>query len=363
MASTAGDLHWTLGDLERRAEAALPPEVWAYVSGGASEERALRGNRDAFHRRTLRPRRLTDVTSIDTTTTILDVPVAAPFFVSPVARQGLVHPEAELAVARAASERHLLSVYSTLSTRSLEEIASASGNGPRWFQLYLQPEFSTSRELVERAERAGYTALVLTVDLPILAPRDRWEQSGGLLEADAPVGNGPNVRAPARRPAGELGRYRLRAETAATWTILDDLQSITRLPVIVKGLLTGDDARRALTHGARAVIVSNHGGRQLDAAEAALDALPEVIRSVGTELEVYFDSGVRRGGDILTALAMGARAVGLGRPVLWALGVDGEAGVGRLFDLLGSELATEMALLGRRRISEIDRSLLGSPRW
>ncbi len=354
---------WTLGDLESAAERTLSPEVWAYVSSGASEEDALRGNRDAFRRRTLRPRQLTDVTSIDTTTRILDEPVAAPFFVSPVARQGLVHPDGEVAVARAAAARRILGVYSTLSTRSLEEIAAASGAGPRWFQLYLQPEFSASRELVERAERSGYSALVLTVDLPILAPRDRWLARGRMIDSDAPVGNGPRVVAPARKPEGGLGRYHLRAETAATWTVLDDLQSITRLPVVVKGTLTGDDARRALTHGARAVIVSNHGGRQLNSAEAALDALPEVIRSVGSDLEVYFDSGIRRAADLLTALAMGARAVGLGRPVLWALGLDGEAGVLRLFDLFGAELATEMALLGRRRISEIDRSLLGSPRW
>jgi 4-hydroxymandelate oxidase len=354
---------WNLGNLEANAERALPADVWAYVSAGASEEDALRGNRDAFRRRTLRPRRLTDVTSIDTTTNLLDEPVHAPFFVSPMARHGLVHPEAEPAVARAAASRRVLAVFSTLSTRSVEEIAGASGPGPRWFQLYLQPDFAQSRALVERAERSGYSALVLTVDLPILAPRDRWLAHGPVISFDAPVGNGPGIVAPARSPEGQLGRYRFRAETAATWTILDDLQSITRLPVIVKGILTGDDARRALTHGARAVIVSNHGGRQLNSAEAALDALPEVVRSVGSDLEVYVDSGVRRASDVLTALAMGARGVGIGRPVLWALALGGEAGVARLFDLLGAELATEMALLGRRRISEIDRSLLGSPRW
>lgn len=353
----------TLGDLEEAAAKAIPADVWTYVGAGAAEEDAMRANRDAFRRRTLRPRALVDVTTLDLTTTFLDQKVNAPFFVCPMARQGLLHPDGEVATARAAGAAQVLAVFGTLSTRSLDEIAAAAPRGPRWFQLYLQPEFATSQRLAERAEKAGFTALVLTVDMPVLGHRDRLIQQGFVLDADDPVGNGGNILAPARSPSGREGRYALRKDAAATWNILDDLQSITRLPVVVKGILTGEDARRAVTHGARGIVVSNHGGRQLNAAEAALEALPEIVRSVGSDVEVYFDSGVRRATDVLTALAMGARGVGIGRPVLWALALGGEAGVARLLSLLATELATDMALTGRRRISEIDRTLLGTPRW
>ena len=216
---------------------------------------------------------------------------------------------------------------------------------------------------MERAEKAGYTALMLTVDMPVLGPRDHLVQRGFVIAKDAPVGSGGEILAPDRSPKGENGRYSLRKDASATWNVLDDLQSITRLPVVVKGILTGEDARRAVTHGARAILVSNHGGRQLNAAEAALEALPEVVRSVGSDVEVYFDSGVRRASDVLMALALGARGVGIGRPVLWALALEGENGVRRLLSLLATELATEMALVGRRKLSEIDRTLLGHERW
>ncbi len=353
----------TLGELERAAARVVPEDAWAYVQSGAGDEDAMRANRDAFRRRTLRPRALIDVTHLDLTTTLLDERVSAPFFICPMARHGLLHPEGEAATARAASDARVLSVFSTLSTRSIEEIAAAAPKGPRWFQLYLQPEFAASRNLVERAERAGYTAIMLTVDLPVLGPRDRLAERGFVIAEDAPVGSGDEILAPDRSPKGALGRYSLRKDAAATWNILDDLQSITHLPVVVKGILTGEDARRAVTHGARAVLVSNHGGRQLNSAQAALDALPEVVRSVGSDVEVYFDSGVRRASDVLMALALGARGVGIGRPVLWALAVGGEGGVRHLLSLLSTELATDMALVGRRRLSEVDRTLLGAPRW
>ncbi len=353
----------TLGDLEAAAAKVVPPDVWAYIQSGAVGEDALRANRDAFRRRTLRPRALVDVTVLDLTTNLLDDKVAAPFFICPMAHHGLVRPEGELATAQAAASANVLAVFATLSSRSLEEIAEASVHGARWFQLYLQARFIDSQRLVERAERAGYSALVLTVDVPVLGVRDRLSEMAFDIDPKGSVRNGPGVIAPPRAPTGSQGRYSLRSDAAATWNVLDDLQSITKLPVVVKGVLTGDDARRAVVHGARGVVVSNHGGRQLDAAEAALEALPEVVRAVGSDVEVYFDSGVRRASDVLIALAMGAHAVGIGRPVLWALAVGGEAGVTQLLSLLASELATEMALTGRRRISEIDRTLLGEKRW
>ncbi len=353
----------TLGGLESEAAKVVSADAWAYLQSGAAEEDAMRANRDAFRRRTLRPRALIDVTHLDLTTKLLDETVSAPFFVCPMARQGLLHPDGELATARAAAAANVLAVFSTLSTRSIEEVGRSVPKGPRWFQLYLQPEFAASQRLVERAEKAGYSALMLTVDMPVLGPRDRLVERGFVIAEDAPVGSGSEILAPDRFPKGGAGHYTLRRDAGATWNVLDDLQSITRLPVVVKGILTGEDARRAVTHGARAVVVSNHGGRQLNAAQAALEALPEVVRSVGSEVEVYFDSGVRRGSDVLMALALGARGVGIGRPVLWALALGGEAGVRHLLSLLTSELATDMALVGRRKLSEIDRTLLGAERW
>lgn len=353
----------TLGDLEEAASAKTPEDVWAFVQGGAGEETTLRANRDAFHRRTLRPRVLVGVETLDLSTRILGEPVRAPFFVAPTAYQGLVHADGELATARAARDAGVLAVFSTLSSRSLEEISAAAPTGMRWFQLYLQPEFDTSRRLVARAETAGYRAVVVTVDMPVLANRDR--QIRGRVAVDTPVavGNGEDIRPPSRAPVPHRDRYVLRQETAATWNVLDQLRGVTRLPLVVKGILTREDARLAVDHGARAVIVSNHGGRQLDGAPAALDALSEVVEEVGSRAEVYFDSGIRRGSDIVMALALGAKAVGLGRPVLWALATGGEAGVARLFSLLKVDLATVMAVSGRTEISSIDRSLLGTPRW
>ena len=353
----------TLGDLEAAAAAKVPENVWAFVQGGAGEETTLRANRDAFHRRTLRPRVLTGVDTLDLNTRILEEPVGAPFFLSPAAYQGLLDAAGEIATARAARDAGVLAVFSTLSTFSLEAIAESAPNGLRWFQLYLQPEFETNQRLLARAERAGYRAVVLTTDMPVLANRDRQIRGRVAVDSPAPIGNGAEIRPPARAPVLRGDHYTLGPETSATWEILDRLRATTSLPLIVKGILTREDARQAADHGARAVVVSNHGGRQLDGAPAALEVLSEVVEEVGTEVEVYFDSGVRRGSDILMALALGARAVGIGRPVLWALAVGGEAGVARLLTLLKLDLATVMAVTGRTRISAIDRSLLGTPRW
>jgi 4-hydroxymandelate oxidase len=352
----------SLGDLEEAASRRIPPALWNYVQGGAAEETTLRDNRAAFARRTLRSRVLVDVTELDPSTTILGAPVRAPFFVCPTAYHGSIHPDGELGTARASSAAGVLAMFSTLSTMSLEQIAAAAPAGPRWFQLYLQPEFSANRRLVERAQRAGYTAIVLTVDLPVLANRDRQAHGGFALEAWPPLGNGADVMGPPRR-FEERGRvFTLRPDVGVGWTIVDQLREITDLPIVVKGVLTGDDARLAVEHGARAVLVSNHGGRQLDGAPASLDVLPEVVNAVGGRAEVYLDGGVRRGSDIVMALALGARAVGLGRPILWGLGTGGEKGVARVLSLVLTDLLTTMALTGRRRVSEIDASVLGPSR-
>ncbi len=348
----------SLSSLEEAASAKVPPRIWAYIQGGSGDERALEGNREAFRRWRLRPRVLGDVSTVDLGTTLLGTSVHAPFFVAPTAYQGEIHRDGEVGTARAAAGLGILGIYSTLSSASLETIASAAGAGPRWFQLYLQPEFARSRRLVERAEAAGYRAIVVTADVPVLAVRDRQASGGFAIDASLPLGNGPDVTPPPRGPTRDGARYTLRTEAATTWTILDQLREVTRLPLAVKGILTAEDAREAVRHGAQAIVVSNHGGRQLDAARPSLLALPEIVAAVDGKAEVYLDGGVRRGVDVLIALALGARGVGLGRPVLWALAWGGSDGVGRYLSALGTELATSMALSGRRSIAEIDPSLV-----
>jgi 4-hydroxymandelate oxidase len=352
----------TLTELRSLAEQRLSSEVWAYVEGGAGEEFSLQDNHAAFHRWRLRPDVLAGIRAVDLRTTLLGASVASPVYIAPTAYHGLIHPSAERATARAASSAGVLAMFSTLSSQSLEEIASAAPNGPRWFQLYLQPEFSVTRELVERAEKAGFTAIVLTVDAPVLGPRDRQTRDGVAIRSPVPVGNGAHIVPPARTPELKEGVYEFPADATATWEILERLRNITSLPIVVKGLLTGADARRAVDGGARAIVVSNHGGRQLDVTVPPIEALSEVVAAVGREAEVYVDGGVRRGSDVLIALALGARAVGIGRPVLWALAAGGEAGVTRLLSLLHTELAVSMMLAGRRSLGAIDASLLSPHR-
>jgi 4-hydroxymandelate oxidase len=348
----------TLSDLEAAARPKVIDPVWGYVSGGAAAEVTLGANREAFARWAIRPRALADTQSVELSTTMLGERVAAPFFVAPTAYQGLLHPEGEVATAKAASDAQLLFMLSTLSTCSLEEVAEAAPKGPRWFQLYLQPDFATTEELVHRAEKAGYRALVVTVDVPVLGIRDHQAQGGIALDSEIPLGDGEHITTPARGSAFEGGRYVLRPHAAVTPELLDRLNAISSLPLVVKGILTAEDAHLAVQHGAKAIVVSNHGGRQLDGTPAALDALPEVVGAVGTKAEVYMDSGVRRGSDVLMALALGARAVGLGRPVLWSLAAGGQPGVAHLFDLMKKELANVMAIAGRRSVAEIDRGLV-----
>jgi 4-hydroxymandelate oxidase len=352
----------TLGDLEEAASRVLPSAVWNFVQGGAAEEVTLRDNRRAFHRRTLKARALVDVSEIDPTTSILGTPVTAPFFVCPTAYHGSIHPADERATARATSGAGILAIFSTLSSASMEEIAAARPTGPRWFQLYLQPDWASSARLVQRAEQAGFSAIVLTVDLPVLANRDRQAHGGFALAQWPRLGNGDDIYGPPRGFGRRGSTFTLPAEASNDWSALDRLRRVTRLPIVVKGILDPEDARRAVEHGARGVVVSNHGGRQLDGAPASLDMLPGIVDAVGSAAEVYLDSGVRRGSDIVTALALGARAVGLGRPILWGLGVGGESGVARVLELLKVELATTMALTGRRTIPEIDASVLGPRR-
>ncbi len=348
----------TLSDIETAASRVVVGPAWAYVQGGAGEEMTMRANREAFQKRILRPRVLANVETIDLNTSLLGEKVTAPFYISPTAYQGLLHSDAELATAQAASSAGILGVFSKISSRSLEDIAMAAPKGPPWSQSYLQTAATTTKTLVRREEKAGYTAIVLTVDAPVFGNRDQTVL-GGFNIGSIPLGNGPDVYPPSRpTPEGQI--YKIRKEASATWDSLDWLHDSTNLPILVKGILTAEDARLAVDHDARGVIVSNHGGRQLDQAPASLNALPEIVEEVGPEAEVYLDGGIRRGSDILIALATGAKAVGLGRLVLWALASGGEAGVAKMITLLQEDLATTMALTGRRTVSEIDGSVLAN---
>lgn len=361
MKSTAEGGFATLSDLEEAASKKADKIAWAYIQGGAGEERTMRSNRDAFHRRTLRPRVLVDVENLELGTSLLGTHVSAPFYASPTASHGLVNSKAEASTARAASRENILAAFGTLSSISLEAIAKAAPKGPRWFQLYLQPEFSVTESLVKRAEQADYKAIVLTVDMPVAGTRDSETRAGSPLASHIVLGNGREVVRPLRNPIIDGDKAHIRKEASYTWDVVDRLRRVTSLPIVLKGILTREDARRAVDHGAKGVVVSNHGGRQLDGAPPSLDALPEVVEEVGSEVEVYLDGGIRRGSDIAIALALGAKAVGIGRPVLWALAAGGESGVAKLLSLLKTDLATVMALTGRRTLAEIDRTLVNVP--
>ena len=336
-------------DLEAIAKRRLSRAVYDYYAGGAEDEQTLRGNRDAFHKIFIRPRALVDVGRIDITTTALGTPITMPVMVAPTAYQRMAHREGELAMARAAGEAGTLMVASTIATYSLEEIAKVA-TGPLWFQLYVQPDRSISRDLARRAEAAGYRALCLTVDTPQLGQRERDVHNQFALPPGIKMMNfegNPSVMP--RTPAGgsAFAAYASSLlDPTLTWDAIAWLRSETKLPIVVKGIISGEDAALAVASGAAAVVVSNHGGRQLDGCEPTLAALPNVVEAAAGRLEVYLDGGVRRGTDIIKALALGARAVLVGRPVLWGLAAGGKAGVQRALEMLRAELVLAMMLAG-----------------
>jgi len=298
----------------------------------------------------------------DTTTTILGQRVSMPILVAPTAFHALVHAEGEVATARGTAEAGTILVASTLATRSLEEIAAA-GQAPRWFQLYMVKDKEVTESLVRRAEKAGYRALCVTVDAPLSGRRERDMRNAFAL----PTGLGIRNLEPAglaELPRAQEGRSALFdfwskvLNASHTWREVDWLRSISPLPLVLKGIMTAEDAAMAVDHGAKAIAVSNHGGRQLDGTLGTLDALPEVVDAVHGRAEVYVDGGVRRGTDVLKALALGARAVLIGRPVLWALALGGSEGVRAVLEHLRMELDLAMALAGRTTIESIDRTVV-----
>jgi isopentenyl diphosphate isomerase/L-lactate dehydrogenase-like FMN-dependent dehydrogenase len=340
-----------LHDFEVLARERMAPGDFDYYAGGAWDEVTLEENVAAFRRRRLRPRVLVDVSRIDTSTSVLGAQVPVPFGIAPAALHGLAHEQGEVATAAAASDAGVLFCLSTVSTRSIEEVARDGGDGPRWFQLYVHGDRALSRRFVERAAACGYGALVLTVDVPLLGRRERDVRTG--FVSDVPFGNYAAEGGVATDDVAEL--LDTRQDASLNWEDIAWLRSITDMPLVIKGVLTAEDARRAVEHGAAAVIVSNHGGRQLDRVPASVDVLEEVVEAVGGRGEVYLDGGIRRGTDIVVALGLGARFVFLGRPILYALGSGGRLAVARALEILRAELERSMALLGARAIGEITR--------
>jgi lactate 2-monooxygenase len=354
--------------LQRRAREVLDPAAYGYVAGSAGGEETTRANLAAFRHWRLVPRMLRDVVTRDLTTEVLGTTLPVPVLLAPVGVQSIVHPEAEVAVARAAAAVGVPMVLSTASSRSLEEVATVLGDTPRWFQLYWPSDDDFLASLLERAQRAGYSAIVVTLDTFLLGwrPRDLDAAYLPFLHAQG-VANyyeDPVFRAglpgpPDDHPAEAVARFgQFFTNPGVTWNDLAALRERTRLPILLKGILHEDDARAARDHGVDGIVVSNHGGRQVDGAIAALDALPGVADAVGADLAVLFDSGIRTGADAVKALALGARAVLLGRPYVWGLAVGGSAGVEQVLRAFLAELDLTLALCGFRSPAELTRAAL-----
>ena len=347
-----------LGDWAAAARAVLPLDVWGYLDGGAGAERALRANRAAYERVALLPRFLVDVSAVSLSTTVLGAEWAVPFGVAPMAYHRLAHPDGEVATAAAGAGG--VFVASMFASRAWSDIAAA-GTGPRWLQLYWLRNRDALADVVARAEDAGFGALVLTVDAPRVASRPRDSRSAFALPDDVRAVNvDPAVMDSAHTATAGASAIqvhsRQRFDASVTWADLPWLRERTSLPLLLKGILTAHDARLAVEHGVDGVVVSNHGGRQLDAAVPSLDALPAVVAAVPAGYPVLLDGGVRRGSDVFAALALGARAVLVGRPVLWGLAAGGRDGAAAVLQLLREQLEECMVLAGRPTVAAIDRT-------
>ena len=350
-------------ELEREARGKLTPETYAYVAGAAGSEDTARENLEAFRRWRIVPRLMRDVSARDLSTEVLGTPMPAPVMLAPVGVQAIVHPDAELATARAAASLGLPIVQSSVGSTSLEDVAEAAGEGPRWFQLYWPNDPDLAASLLRRAGEAGYSAVVVTVDVPILAWRPRDLQGAYLPflrgEGIANYLSDPVFREGLDRPPEEdmeaaIGRWAtVFGNPAITWERLDFLRAHTDLPILLKGLLHPDDARLAVDHGVDGLIVSNHGGRQVDGSISTLDALPAIVDAVPDDYPVLLDSGIRSGADAFKALALGARAVLLGRLYVWGLAVGGEDGVRDVLRAFLAELDLTLALSGHRSLETV----------
>jgi L-lactate dehydrogenase (cytochrome) len=371
-----------IDDLRKAARRKLPRAVYDFVEGGAGEEITLRRNRAAFERLTFQPRILVDVSKRDQSTTVLGERLETPIMIAPTGMAGICWPRGEILAARAAHRAGTILTLSTHASCTIEEVAQAAP-GRLWFQLYVWQNRDLTKSFVDRARAAGYKALVLTVDVPLLALRERDIRNGFTIPPRLTVRNvldtlrrvgwirrvlfGPRltlanlIGAPGapRTDIVTLGGVANRqVDPTVNWRDLDWFRSLWPGPLLIKGILSAADARKAVEHGVEGIIVSNHGGRQLDGAPATLEVLPEIVDAVGGQAEVLLDSGIRRGEDVVKALALGARAVMIGRPYLYGLSAAGEAGVELALGILKGEIDRTLALIGVPKVSDLDRSML-----
>jgi lactate 2-monooxygenase len=355
-------------DLQERARETLSAEAYGYVAGGAGSERTMQANLAAFERWKILPRMLRDISTRDLTTTVLGTALAAPVMLAPVGVQSIVHPDAEPAVARAAAAHGLPFILSTAASHTIEDVADAAPDAARWYQLYWPRERDLAASFLGRARETGYSAIVVTLDTWLLGwrPRDLRNAYLPFLKGEGvanyfsdPVFRGALDRAPEEDLQSAVGHWAYQfSNPGVTWEDIPWLREQTDLPILLKGILHADDARRALDAGMQGVIVSNHGGRQVDGSIGALDALPAVREATGNDFAVLFDSGVRTGADVFKALALGASAVCLGRPFVWGLALDGQAGVEHVLRCLLAELDLTLALTGATTIGEVRREML-----
>jgi len=344
----------TVDDFEAAARDVLPEMVFDYYAGGSGEEWTLRENTRAYGRWVIRPRVLVDVSNVEPMTTVLGQELPFPILLAPTAFQRMAHSDGELATAHGASSLSAIMVVSTIATVSLEDLAATGVR--RWFQLYVLKDRDLTATLVKRAHAAGYEAIVLTVDTPLLGRRLRDERNSFALPAGIGLANLEGSGLPESSGSGLFSFFLERHDASLTWNDVAWLRSLSPLPLVLKGIVTAEDTRLAVDAGVDAIVVSNHGGRQLDGAPATLDVLPEVVEAAEGRIEVLLDGGIRRGSDVFKALALGARAILVGRPYLWGLAVNGADGVRQVLEIIRDDLMLTMALAGRSRIADIDRS-------
>lgn len=347
-----------IADFEDVARQRLSKPVFDFIAGGAEDERTVAANRHAFGEQWLLPRVLAGVADRDLSCTLLGAPLPFPIILAPTSSHALVHPDGEAETVRGAADAGALMTLSGGSSVSLERVAAAGGAKARlWLHLYCHPNRALTESIVERAEQAGYRAFVITADAPVLGRRER-DLRNGFSVWDLPLGNYPDQPTAGSSAVAQSGAASFFLDPAFNWSHAARLRSRTTLPLIVKGILRPDDARRALESGADAVWVSNHGGRQLDGVVPTLRALGAIADAVGGKTAIILDGGIRRGTDVLKALALGATAVAIGRPQLWGLAADGAEGVRRVLWMLRDELSIAMALTGCKRLADIDSSLV-----